>query len=101
MNQKHIQAFCEQHPHCSRKSLDPKVLLVSNNLEQCLRKEFDMKVASFKNILDEFQEENKALREEVLLLREGLMETLDLLVKHKSRTNLQETFTTETVDLRT
>jgi hypothetical protein len=83
--------------HQAGKDIEHKYIRMVNNLELSLRNEFNMKVASFRKILDEFQEENNALREEVLLLREGLMETLDLLVKHKSRTNLQEPVTTEPI----
>jgi hypothetical protein len=96
-NKSYTDIFCSDTPHHQAgRDIEYKYIRMVNNLEDCLRKEFNMKVASFKNILDEFQEENKALREEVILLREGLMEILDLLVKHKARTNLQETVATDT-----
>jgi hypothetical protein len=93
----YTQTFLDEDPYNRRKGLDSKVINITDNLEVSLRKEFDMKNAALKNILDEFQEENKALKEEVLLLREGLMEILDLLVKHKSRSDFKETVATETI----
>ena len=104
----YIQNFYETHPFCRRKGLDTRVIFLADHLERHMQSQINENLRRSHLVekrIQALEDENKSLREEITLLRQSVVDILEVLVVDKTRANLQESVTaatggSETVQLR-